>query len=127
MLETRALPAPKFRYAPAVEAGPFIRTAGLVGLDPAAGELVPGGAAAEFEQIMTMLFGLMEDNALSLKDLVSATLYVTDFDDFPKINAVWERFVPAGGPLPARTAVGVSALPLGAAVEAEFMLMKDQN
>ncbi|MEM8551978.1 MAG: RidA family protein, partial [Pseudomonadota bacterium] len=108
-------------------AGPFIRTAGMVGLDPAAGALVEGGAAAEFSQIMTTLFRIMDSNGLSLRNLFSATIYATDMGEFAAINGVWERFVPAEGPLPARTAIGVSALPLGAAVEAEFMFVKDQS
>lgn len=120
-LDLSRLPAPKFRYALAVEAGPFVRTAGMVGLDPATGALVPGGAAAEFERIMANLSALMEDNGLSSADLVSATIFLTDFSTFPAINAVWERHVEASARLPARTTVGVSALPVGAAVEAEFV------
>lgn len=127
MLDIRAMPAPKFRYTPAVEAGPFIRTAGMVGIDPAADALVSGGTAAEFEQIMTTLFRFMDANELTLQNLFTATIYATDMSEFAAINEVWERFVPAEGALPARTALGVTALPLGAAVGAEFMFVKDQT
>ncbi|USJ28509.1 RidA family protein [Ensifer adhaerens] len=115
-----SLPRPKFRYSPALEAGPFIKTAGLVGLDRETGELVTGGAAAEMECILKNVRALMADNKLEPSNMVSATIYTTDFENFGAINSVWNSFFPADGPLPTRTSIGVSALPVGAAVEAEF-------
>ncbi|KPQ21576.1 MAG: Endoribonuclease L-PSP, partial [Rhodobacteraceae bacterium HLUCCA24] len=53
-----SLPQPKFRYSPAVRMGPFVKTAGMVGLDPQTGALVPGGAGVEFAQILRNLQAL---------------------------------------------------------------------
>jgi 2-iminobutanoate/2-iminopropanoate deaminase len=114
-------PRPRFRYSPAVEMGPFVKTAGMVGLDPATGVLVPGGAEAEFRQILDNLTALAADNALRAADIVSATLYVTAFHRFDGLNVLWDGYFAAVPRLPARTAVGVSQLPLGAQVEAEFL------
>ena len=119
-----SLPAPKFRYSLAVAAGPFVKTAGMVGLDKETGALAPGGAEAETTRILENVRLLMADNGLSLSDMVSATIYTTAFEDFPSINRAWDRFFPEDGPLPARTSVGVSALPIGAAVEIEFLFYR---
>lgn len=116
-----SLPTPKFRYSPAVRMGPFVQTAGMIGLDPGTGELVAGGAAAEFRQILANLDGLIADNALTWSELMSVTLYTTAFHRFPEINHAWNAYFADANPLPARTAVGVSHLPLGAQVEAEFL------
>ncbi|MFN6976864.1 MAG: RidA family protein [Gemmobacter sp.] len=117
-------PKPKFRYAPAVRMGPFVKTAGMVGLDPAVGALVAGGVGAEFRQVLDNLGALMRDNGLRREDLMSATLYVTAFHRFDAVNAAWDTFLAGAGSLPARTAVGVSQLPLGAQIEAEFLFYR---
>ena len=116
-----SLPTPQFRYSPAVRMGPFIKTAGMVGLDPRTGALVAGGAAQEFRQILANLDGLIADNCLTWAELMSATLYTTAFHRFPEINQAWNAYFGDGNPMPARTAVGVSQLPLGAQVEADFL------
>jgi 2-iminobutanoate/2-iminopropanoate deaminase len=57
-----------------------------------------------------------------MSSILSATLYTTDFDRFSEINAAWNDFFDDDTSPPARTAVGVSALPLGATVEMDFLL-----
>ncbi len=118
------LPAPRFRYSPLVKSGPFYTTAGMVALDRASGELEPGGAGPETTRILSNLMAALPDFELTLDDLVSARIFTTQFDQFPAINAAWEDVFAAGDRLPARTAVGVSALPLGATVEMEFAFYK---
>lgn len=120
-LQFDSLPLPKFRYSPAVRMGPFVKTAGMVGLDPNTDALVDGGAEAEFRQILTNLEGMMADNDIRRSDLMSATLFVTAFHRFPELNAVWDAFFANCENLPTRTAVGATQLPLGAQVEAEFL------
>lgn len=120
-LRFESLPLPKFRYSPAVRMGPFVKTAGMIGLNPQTDALVDGGAGAEFRQILTNLEGLMADNDLSLSTLMSATLFVTAFHRFPDVNAVWDAFFANSEELPARTAAGATQLPMGAQIEAEFM------
>lgn len=120
-LKFDGLPLPKFQYSPAVQMGPFVKTAGMVGLDPKAGMLVGGGASAELSQILANLQAFMASNELSHASLMSATLYVTAFHRFPEVNAVWDAFFVNCQSLPARTSVGVSQLPLKAQVEAEFL------
>lgn len=123
-LAFQSQPKPRFRYAPAVRMGPFVRTAGMVGLDPASGALAPGGAGPEFRRILANLDALMAENGLARADLKAATLYLTAFHRFAEVNAVWDEYVAALAALPARTVVGVSQLPLGAQIEAEFLLFR---
>lgn len=124
-LSSANLPAPRFRYSPLVKAGPFYTTAGMVALDRDSGALEPGGAGAETAKILANLAAALPDFGLTFDDLVSARVFTTDFANFPAINAAWEACFPADGHLPARTAVGVSALPIGAAVEMEFTFYRE--
>ena len=120
------LPAPKFRYSPCVKTGPFYQMAGMIGLDLEGGKLVEGGPEVETRKILQNLANALPDLDMSLDNLVSATVFTTQFDRFPLINKAWEEvFTPDVVP-PARTAVGVAALPLGASVEIEFRLYKEE-
>lgn len=120
-LSSTNLPAPRFRYSPLVKAGPFYKTAGMVALDKDSGQLESGGAGRETAKIMTNLIAALPDFSLSLEHMVSATIYTTDFTEFPAINAAWEDVFTEDIRAPARTSLGVSALPLGATVEIEFI------
>ena len=123
-LSSARLPAPRFRYSPLIKAGPFYKTAGMIGLDQATGALEPGGAGAEAARILKNLTAAMPDFGLGLDDLVSANIYTTEFARFPDINTAWEAvFTPEQRP-PARSAMGVVALPLGAAVEMDFLFYR---
>ena len=119
-LSSNNLPAPRFRYSPLVKAGPFYKTAGMIALNKETGQLEPGGAGPETARILNNLLDALPDFGLSLDDLVSATIFTTQMDRFPDINKAWEAVFSADMRLPARTAVGATALPINAAVEMEF-------
>lgn len=123
-LSSENLPEPRFRYSPLVKSGPFYKTAGMIALDKNTGQLEPGGAGAETAKILNNLLEALPDFDLSLDDLYSVTIYTTRFDQFPEINKSWEAVISADRRLPARTAVGVSALPINATVEMEFWFCK---
>ncbi|MGR8918184.1 MAG: RidA family protein [Gammaproteobacteria bacterium] len=123
-LSSAKLPAPRFRYSPLVKAGPFYQTAGMIALNADTGELEPGGAGAETARILANLRAALPDFGLSLADLVQVNVYTTDFASFPDINAAWEAVFTADVRPPARTALGVTSLPLGAAVEMDFQLYR---
>jgi 2-iminobutanoate/2-iminopropanoate deaminase len=125
ILTSSNLPAPKFRYSPLVKAGPFYQTAGMIALDVPSGTLVPGGAGAETRQILANLRRALPDFGLALEHMIAAVIYTTDFARFPDINRAWEEVFTSDVAPPARTAVGVSALPLNASVEMEFRFYKE--
>ena len=119
-LSSENLPAPRFRYSPLVKSGPLYKTAGMIALNKETGQLEPGGAGAETARILSNLLEALPDFGLTLDDLFSVNIYTTRFDQFPEINKAWEAVISADMRLPARTAIGVNALPLDANVEMEF-------
>ena len=126
LLQSPAIPAPKFRYTPCVRSGPLYSVSGMVGLDPATGALVDGGLVTQTHQILHNLQAAMPDYGVGWEHLVNARIYTTEFARFGEINQVWEQAFAHRAP-PARTSVGVSALPLGAAIEIEFTFYREQQ
>ncbi|MCZ6487042.1 MAG: RidA family protein [Gammaproteobacteria bacterium] len=124
-LSSANLPAPRFRYSPLIKAGPIYKTAGMIALDKDSGELESGGVGKETSKILDNLLQALPDFGLALEDLISATIYTTRFEMFPEINKAWEDVFTEDVRLPARTAMGVSALPLNANVEIEFMFYRE--
>lgn len=104
-------------YSPAVRAGDWLMLAGQVGFDPATGALAPGGIAGQTRQALVNITAVLADCGASLDDVAKTTVFVTDLAGFADANAAYaEAF---GDHRPARSTVGVAALPLGAAVEIE--------
>ena len=114
------LPPPVGPFSPAVRSGGLIVFSGQVGVDPATGELVAGGVEAEARQIFRNLATLLETAGKSFGDVVRGGVFLTNIGDFAAVNAIYaEHFEP---PFPARTTVGVAALPLGARIEIELLV-----
>jgi 2-iminobutanoate/2-iminopropanoate deaminase len=114
---TTGAPSPIGPYSQAIDAGAFVFTAGQIGLDPASGKLVGGGAAGEAERAVDNLAAVLAAAGLGLGDVVKTTLFLADLADGPAVGAVYARRFPA--PYPARSTVQVAALPMGARVEIE--------
>lgn len=125
-LTATSLPKPRFHYSPIVTAGGWIRFSGMIALDAASGQLEPGGPAAETTKIMGNLLAALPECGLALEDIVSARIFTTRFELFPEINKAWETALQGLETPPARTSMGVSALPLGATVEIEFDFYKEE-
>jgi 2-iminobutanoate/2-iminopropanoate deaminase len=119
-LESQQLPRPRFKYSPVVKAGPWILFSGMIALDAATGALESGGPSGETRKILQNLSAAMPGLGLSISQLAQARIYTTRFEEFPAINAAWENWLGGSAQAPARTSVGVAALPLGATVEIEF-------
>lgn len=107
-------------YSPSVRAGGWVVTSGQVGVAPGDGgapALVHGGTEAELRQALANLSGVLGDEGLTLADVVKATVFLVDMADYATMNEVWVDVF--AGHRPARSAVAVAALPLGARVEVE--------
>ncbi len=102
--------------------GDLIFTAGQGGLDPATGQLVPGGITEQTTRTLKNLKAVLEAGGSSLEKVVKATVFLKDINDFAAMNAVYATFF-ANGPdaLPARTTVEVSRLPRNLLVEIELI------
>lgn len=102
-------------YSVGTGGGPFVFTAGQIGLDPKTGELVQGGIEAQTQQVFANLSAILKDSGSCLDNVVKTTVYLLDMQDFTKMNAVYAEFF--SGDYPVRTTVAVSGLPKGAMIE----------
>lgn len=120
VVTTQTAPVPVGPYSQAVSNGTLVFTAGQVGLDPNTGKLVEGGVEAETRQALKNLQAVLAAAGTSLDKALKVTVYLTDMGQFAAMNRVYAGFFPAEPP--ARTCIGVAALPLGAAVEIEAVV-----
>jgi 2-iminobutanoate/2-iminopropanoate deaminase len=123
LITFKSTPAPKFRYSPCVKTGPFYEFSGMVGLTKE-GKLAQGGVEGETRQILSNMVAAATEIGLKVTDMVVANIFTTKFEEFPVINKVWEEIFTADVPPPARTSLGVAALPLGSLVEMSFRFYK---
>lgn len=107
-------------YAPVRRAGDWVVSSGQVGVVPGpdgAPVLVAGGTVAELRQALANLAEVLGREGATLAQVVKTTVFLVDMADFGAVNEVWADVF--GDHRPARSAVAVAALPLGARVEVE--------
>jgi reactive intermediate/imine deaminase len=121
IVETDRAPGAIGTYSQAVRAGSTVYLSGQIPLLPGTMDLVGGDFEAQVRQVFRNLAAVAEAAGGSLADAVKLTIYLTDLGHFAKVNEVMAEFVPE--PYPSRAAVGVAALPRGAAVEIEGVLV----
>lgn len=111
-------PSPIGPYSQAIVHGDLVFCSGQLGLDPATGVLAVG-AVQQSRQALKNLEAVLKGAGSSLQKALKVTVYLTDLSCFSEMNEVYAQFfVP---PYPARTAIQVSALPKGAAVEIDVV------
>jgi len=120
-IHTNAAPAAIGTYSQAVRAGETVYVSGQIPLDPDTGELVEGDIAAQITRVFDNLKAVAEGAGLTLQDAVKVTVYLTDLGNFATVNEIMARYFEQ--PYPARAALGVAALPKGAEVEADAILV----
>ena len=110
-------PASAGPYSPAVRAGDWLALAGQVGIEPVTGKLADDGVAGQTRQALANIAAVLGDCGATLSDVAKTTVFLVDMGDFPVMNEVYaDAFA---GHRPARSTIGVAALPLGAQVEIE--------
>ena len=117
IVTTNAAPMPIGPYSQGVITGDFVFCSGQIGLDPATGLIVPGGAAREADRALLNLQAVLEAAGTDLSGVFKVTIFLKNMGDFSLVNDVYEKYF--GDSKPARSTVGVSALPKGALVEIE--------
>ena len=113
-------PAAVGPYAHAVRAGDLLFCSGQIPLDPRTGELVAGTVADQAGRCLENLAAVCQAAGATLGDAVRLTVYTTDMASFKAINEVYESFFEADPP--ARVAIGVADLPMGAKVEIDAVV-----
>ncbi len=117
-LSVSSAPAPVGPYSPVVKANGFVFLSGQVPLTPD-GPRVDADVATQTEIVCHNITSILAELGLDWSDVVKTTIFMADIADYPTINEVYG--VAVGAPAPARSAVQVAALPLGAKVEIEVI------
>jgi reactive intermediate/imine deaminase len=120
-IQTKDAPAAIGTYSQAIRAGNTIYLSGQIPLDPKSMQLVTGDTRAEIERVFDNLAAVAAAAGASLDNAVRITVYLTDLKSFALVNEVMAEYFKE--PYPARAAIGVAALPRGAAVEVDAVLV----
>jgi reactive intermediate/imine deaminase len=120
IIQTTDAPAAIGTYSQAVRVDGTVYMSGQIGLDPASMQLVDG-IEAQIHQVFKNLAAVAAAADGSLADVVKLNVFLTDLGHFPKVNEIMAQYFAA--PYPARAAVGVAALPRGALVEADAVMV----
>ena len=110
-------------YSQAIACGKTVYLSGQIPLDPKSMTLVAGGIEEQIHQMFKNLAAVAKASGGSLAHAAKITIYMTDLSQFAKVNEIMAQYV--AKPYPARATVGVAALPKGAAVEADAILVLD--
>jgi 2-iminobutanoate/2-iminopropanoate deaminase len=114
-------PAAVGPYTHAIRAGDLLFCSGQIPLDPRTGELVPGTVADQAGRCLENLAAVCNAAGATLGDAVRLTIYTTEMASFKAINEVYESFFESDPP--ARVAIGVAELPMGAKVEIDAVVV----
>ncbi len=121
VINTKEAPAAVGPYSQAVCVGNMVFTAGQIPLDPATMKMVEDDITIQTEQVLKNLTAVLEAAGSSLEKVVKCTVFLKDMGEFAAMNAVYGQFFTENPP--ARSAVQVAALPLGARVEIEAVAL----
>jgi 2-iminobutanoate/2-iminopropanoate deaminase len=114
------LPAAVGPFSLGVRGGGLLFLSGQVAQDPATGRLVEGDIGRQADQILRNIATALEAAGKGLGDVLRVGVYLTDMSDFAAMNEAYSQHFTE--PFPARTAIGVAALPLGAAIEMDVVV-----
>jgi len=123
ILKSGRLPA-SGPYSAAVEINGLVFVSGQLPINPETGEVIESLEPAT-RQVLTNLQTVLEENGLSLEDVVKTTIFLTDMADFAAVNEIYAGFFPKEPP--ARSTVGVSALPKNVPLEIEAVAVRKQT
>jgi 2-iminobutanoate/2-iminopropanoate deaminase len=121
-IATNQAPAAIGPYSQAIQSGDIVFLSGQIAIDPATSQLIQGSFADEVEQIMKNITAVLAAADLKIENVVKATIFLTDLNNYKEVNEVYGRYF-ADTP-PARSAVGVKELPAGARVEIETIAVR---
>ena len=123
VISTDKAPAAIGPYSQAIEVNGMIYTSGMIPIDPSTGELVTGSVEAHAEQAISNLEALLAASGSSIEKAVKTVVFISNMDDFGKINEVYAKHFKE--PYPARSCVQVARLPKDVAIEIEAVAVKN--
>jgi reactive intermediate/imine deaminase len=122
-ISTGQAPAAIGPYSQAVRAGSTVYLSGQIPLDPATGELVGDDFATQARRVFDNLAAVCTAAGGSFSDIVRLTVYLVDLGRFAEVNEIMVGYF--SEPFPARAAIGVAALPRGAQIEVDAIMVLD--
>ncbi len=120
---TEKAPAPIGPYNQAILVGNTLYTSGQIAINPATGNLVLETIEAETKQVMDNMKAVLEAAQMSFENVIKTTIFITDMNDFGKINAIYGSYFDEKS-APARETVQVAALPKNVNVEISVLAIK---
>ena len=121
VIQTADAPAAIGPYSQAVQVGNTLYMSGQIPLDPKTMQIVDGGIEPQARQVFANLRGVAAAAGATLNDIVKLTILLTDLAEFAKVNDIMAAHFDA--PYPARATYQVAALPRGAKIEVEAVLV----
>ena len=119
IVATDAAPKAVGPYSQDVWAGDLLFCAGQIPLEPATGNIVPGGISEQATRVLENIHGLLQSQGLDFNNVVKSTVFLSDMNNFAAMNEVYARFFTKEPP--ARSTVQVARLPKDALVEIEVV------
>ncbi|MCU1322668.1 MAG: endoribonuclease [Acidobacteriaceae bacterium] len=121
-IATAEAPAAIGPYSQAIRVGDMLFTSGQVALDPATGQLVPGGIAEQTIRVLENLKAVLGKAGLDMVHVVKTTVFLKNMSDFAAMNEIYAKYLaPEGVIAPARSTIAVAGLPKDALVEIELI------
>ncbi|MBM9514274.1 RidA family protein [Desulfogranum marinum] len=121
VIETSEAPGAIGPYSQAIKTGNLLFTSCQLPIDPATGKMVEGSTADRAHQVLRNLAAVIESAGGKLDNVVKTTVFLANMDDFQEVNTVYAEYF--SSPFPARSAFQVAALPLGADIEIEAVVL----
>jgi len=121
VIHTEKAPKAVGPYSQAISTGNLLFTAGQVAIDPATGKLSEGGIKEQTRQVMENLKAILTEARTDFSKVVKSTVFLQDIKSFADFNEVYGKYFPSEPP--ARSTFQVAALPLGAMVEIEMVVL----
>jgi len=121
VIHTEKAPKAVGPYSQAISTGDLLFTAGQVAIDPRTGKLVEGGIKEQTRQVMENHKAILTEARTGFSKVVKTTVFLQDIKTFADFNQVYGEYFPSEPP--ARSTFQVGALPLGAMVEIEMIVL----
>lgn len=121
MISTDKAPGAVGPYSQGVKGNNMVFTSGQLPIVPETGELLKGDIEKETKQCLDNVLAILEEGGATLEDIVKVTIYITNMDNFPLVNGIYEEYF--NEHKPARCCVEVSKLPAGGDIEIEAIAL----
>lgn len=125
MIETSQAPLPIGPYAQAVLSGDMLFVSGQIPIKPETGDLAGPDLASQTRQVLKNLSAVLDAAGFEICQIVKTTVYMTNLGEFTAFNKIYSDWL--GSHTPARSTVQVAALPKGAQVEIDAILVKESR